>query len=293
MAIVKPGEGQGAVPLVQPPSVGNGIGQTHSIPSGVISFDDLRAKRQLLVCAYGLQKSGKSDFALRTGPGDAYLVVLDPNSIEIAKKVQRETGRHIHYKDFQWGTRITGAESDGNNAALRLWTEIQEFMQWACSQGSGTIVFDTETQLKKLCDYAFVGQNFRMAQDVRIARAMLRNDAMRALINVIRDSNLSAFFLERMDFKWRDEKPTDVLENKGWSQLPYDITTVCHFWFDLGVLSLEPVGLVSPFQMKIGMHGLNPDYAGTEWYRGQPPEDDPDGGEMSFQKLLDLTFGPE
>lgn len=284
MAVIKPEDTSGPlapVQAVQPPP-SNGVGQTHSVPAGVLDFSDLRAKRQLLIAISAAEKSGKTDWALRSGPGDAYLVVLDPNSIEIAKKVQRESGRRIHYKDFQWGTRIS------DSAAVQRWADIQEFVQWAVSQPAGTLVFDTETQLKKLCDYAFVGQDFKMAVDVRIARSMQRNDAMRALINVIRAGNLSATFLQRLGEKYVNDKPSGIMEPRGWGDLPYEITTVMRFWFDPATPAPA-----SPFRAYIGLHGPNPDYAGTEWYRGQPPEDDPEGGDLSFQKLLDLTFGPE
>ncbi len=257
-------------------------------------FTDTAPKRRMIIALSAAERTGKTSWPISSGPEPVFVFGMDPNTEDATKKVMRETGRDIRYERIEYPVVAT------QQAGRLVWDRIEALTnQVVKGYDQGTLVYDTETVLKRICDLAWVGPNFQMAENVRIARSQERNEAMTKLIRCITDSGMSGVFIQKLAPKWKDDKPTGELEPKGWGELNYAVKTVMRFWHQVGAVDGDG-NAVSPFQCYVGNNADDMSIAGMTFSRGPAdgsvpsvPEWSEDGwpSYLTFAALIDLTFG--
>lgn len=243
---------------------------TKPLPAGFVK-PDTAAKRRLIVNIQGPEKTGKTDWCLRTGPTPVFHIVLDPNGLEVAKKIIRDTGREIYTLSIPYSRNMDQA------AAVASWNALWGALEKALQYGSGSVVVDSATELDSLCRLAHFGK----LEKVPTFKYIERNKDMQAVMSAVYGSAMNCFFISKQKKQYTPDSKGESAWNgryelAGWDELPYSVQANLRTRMDEALLTAGE----HPFFVHVLVNNMNMDTAGTEYSTLDLP----------FEMLLDATF---
>lgn len=181
--------------------------------------DEVRpVPRRLIISSEGLEKSGKSHFAL-TGPDPIVYIDVDLGTEGVVEKFQAAGKKVLKYE-----VRIPKGESQ--EVYSTLWANVQQRLRKAYSLSQGTVVWDTCSELFELCRLARFG---RLTQ-VQPHNYMQVNSEWRDFLRVAFDSPMNTDFIHKQKAVWLNTTGADgklksiktrEVELAGFAEMPY------------------------------------------------------------------------
>lgn len=173
------------------------------------SDDVVEVPKRLVMSLSGLEKSGKTHFAL-TAPPPIIFFNIDIGTEGVVHKFQAD-GKRV----FVYDVRVRrGAQK---SAYETLWFELRSRMETAYKLGVGTIVVDTGTEAYELARLAHFGK----LTQVLPHHYTEVNAEWRELLRLAYDSTMSTVFVHKMKPKWVNDKRTADYELSGFSEMGY------------------------------------------------------------------------
>lgn len=166
-------------------------------------------KRRLIMSAEGLELTGKTHFALG-GPEPIIFIDVDLGTEGVIHKFQQAGKRIMIHKVY---VPKKAAKSDYEE----LWIKTKDIIRQAYSLSSGTMVWDTESEINELARLA----NFGKLTQVMPHHYAQVNRELRDIMDWAYDSSMSSIFLRKLKPKWVDGNRTKEYEGMGWGDMEY------------------------------------------------------------------------
>lgn len=244
----------GKAPLVQK-------APTTALPKGFTTFTDLRPKRRLIVVGVGMTGAGKTDWYLRTAPTPIYYLCLDPNGLEIAKKLVRD-GREIYPCSVEFTREM------GEAAAKKEWGKCEDAIDAALKANRGSLIIDTATEADELWRLA----NFGRLEQVSQYKYGDRNKWWKGFFNSAFASDMTVALIHKMKAEYVNDKKTGRFELAGWNGVEFEAQAVVHHEWD----EKERV-----FRLRVTKNNMNAELRGLETHAGI----------FTYSDFLDETYG--
>lgn len=165
--------------------------------------------KRLITSVYGLEKSGKTHFAL-TAPEPIVYFDIDLGSEGVVEKFKR-AGREI----LVWEVRVPKGEKQ--DIYESMWAEAKLRLTQAFSLGKGTVVIDTATEEYELNRLARFGK----LTQVLPHNYVQVNTEWREVLRQAFDSGMNAIFIHKMKSKYVQNVRTSEYEISGFGEMGY------------------------------------------------------------------------
>ena len=198
-----------AITPIVPASIAPGEGFTDPLVSGSSEV------HKHILNASGKAKASKTDWPLRTAPEPVWYICLDPNGLEIAKRL-RASGRDIRIK---YHNHKRPGEAD-QRTYIAGWNEFKRSWYAAINANKGTLVVDTGTEMYEECRLAHFGK----VEQIRGRYYGPVNTDMKVLFRDLQVSSLSACIIHKLKKEWVNDasgegRPTGNLVPAGWAEM--------------------------------------------------------------------------
>lgn len=204
----------------------------------------VKRKKRAIVRLAGQEKSGKTDWPIRTGKPPIFYLQIDPNSEFTVKKLVRE----LPDKDI----RVADFKVQGVTDFMDHWQKFRAAYEDALMFNDGTLIIDTETDMYELV---------RDAQFANIAHPIARdyapvNEAMNKLLNNAHASDMTVIFLTKMHDEWINDKSTGRKIPHGWNDMQYKVQVNLEAYRDVNAFAAWKAA---------GMKAMGADGSLTPW----------------------------
>jgi hypothetical protein len=223
-------------------AVDMGVVQATTRPSNVLgastSFKEVgneQAPRRLIMDLHGMERSGKTTFAL-TAPGPIAYMQLDPGGEDIVPKIRRQFPKKRlflskYYTDIKPGLSVAEVEA----IAAPVWLRFVQDFETALTQFR-TIVIDTSTELwelLRLAEFGKVGQ-------VKAIHYGPVNAAFRRLLRIPYNTACNVIFIHKMKRTYLNDTWNGKHERAGFGGTSYEVQLQARtFWDDEDGFQLE------------------------------------------------------
>jgi hypothetical protein len=233
--------------------------------------------RRLVCNIEGGEKSGKTDWFLRTAPEPVYYFCFDPNGMEIAKKIAR-LGRNISAVNF--GVPDRDQKPDFHK---RQWAEFRRLLTEALAGRTGSICVDSFTEV-----YDYV----RLAKYGKTEQIVARNygtiyDELNDILNEAYEAETVNFaIIHKLKPEFVNDKSTGGMILDGWKNAPYAVQANFQLLFDP---SMPAATLAGKFRIEVKNNNMNMNLNGWQ----SPPEmgSIPYTADwFTFETMLQMTF---
>lgn len=213
------------------------------LPTGFRTFADLTPKRTLIVMSYGMDGTGKTDHALRTGPEPVFHIITDPNAEAVHKRVARETGREMHYFMLDYNRADVPGLRGKADAEVKAswqadWKKFTDAYRSALSLRQGTLVIDTATEeyeLQRLAEFGRISQRGQNYGPI--------NREQKDLMRAAYESDLNVIFVHKMRKVYKGEGDnaswTGEWEPACWSDMRFEVEVRLRHTFEGGSFYVE------------------------------------------------------
>lgn len=208
-------------PAVNTNQPGVALSASPPAPSGYTSLLTLPPiAHRLIVSSWGQEKSGKTDWAIRTASQPVWFISLDPNGWGIAQRLAQELqidvrGTKIHH-------RIPVGKGSGSPEAAKAyrdqWDAIKKAWYEAIASGVGTLVVDTGTELREESILAHLGT---LEGAGRARNYGPVNADVRILFRDLFESPLSAVITHKTKDEWVNDTRTGKQLRHGWDGIEF------------------------------------------------------------------------
>lgn len=201
-------------------------------PSGYTSLLALPPiAHRLIIASCGQEKSGKTDWAIRTAPQPVWVISLDPNGYAVAQRLAQE--KDIDVRATKINHRVpVGKAGSGPEAAKAYrdqWDEFKKAWYTAVGSGVGTLVVDSGTEMREEAILAHLG-TIEGAGRARNYGPV--NADMKTLIRDLFDSPLSAVITHKMRDEWVNDVKTGNKQLRGWDDMEFQVQGNVECWLD-------------------------------------------------------------
>ena len=224
--------------------------------------------RRLVLAIDGLEKQGKTHFAL-TAPPPIYMLSFDAGSEGVVQKFQHQ--KAIHEAEYKVPRPKKGmTESQVIEQMDRVWEQFIEDYETALTEAA-TVVVDTASEMWELLRLARLGKLLQ----VKPHHYTQCNQEYRDMIRLAIDGTANLILLHKMKAEWLESNgkanKTGRYERLGFGETGFLAQMNAHSWRDLD----------GAFHLTLKDSRHNPDLAGA----------DLSGPMLNFDTLLDLVFG--
>ncbi len=187
-----------------------------------VTAADVLPKKRLIIRIGGLEKEGKTHFAL-TAPDPIALFNLDRGLEGVLDKFVG-MGKEIHVAEFKPHRVPAGSVDDVIAANLPIWKEIQEEYYNALDTDKyRSLVIDTDTKMYEIARLALFGK----LTQVKSHHYTLLNDQYRALVDRAYDCDKNVIFISKLKKQYKDNSKGDSAwtgkhEESGFTDLGYN-----------------------------------------------------------------------
>ena len=230
--------------------------------------------RRLICNVQGHPKSSKTHWVLASCPEPVHYICFDPNGMEIAKKIVRETGRDIRYLSV--GTPDRDQKPDYHK---KQWASFRAACRDALAVNKGTLVIDSFTEVYDAVRLSLFGKTEQIMQRNYGAVYAELND----IINEAYESDMSMAVMHKLAPEFVKETATGNYRLDGWKNAPYAVQANFEVMFDP---SLPPEPLAGRFRVCVLNNNMNMALNGWD-YMGTPFTED----WFTFDMMLTMTFG--
>ena len=166
-------------------------------------------KPRLIVSVEGLEKKGKTHFAL-TAPGPLALLNLDMGDEGVVKKFV--DSKLIFKQDYRRNRRMEQKDHQ------KLWEQLKSDFYTALDHPEiRTIILDTATDIWELCRLAVLGR-LSQVQPFQYGEA---NEEFKDLFKEAIGSNKNVILLHQVKKEYANNQPTGDYERAGFSKVGY------------------------------------------------------------------------
>lgn len=170
-------------------------------------------QRRLIVSTSGMEKSGKTHFAL-SGPQPIIYMNLDKENNPAITTYAQARGIEIYEQSF-YVTRGGANPASLQAANLPVWNAFKAAITEAWQVGKGTVVVDTDTQLYALLRLAFHG---KISQIPPFTYGIMYAE-LEDLLNIkAYNSGMCGVFIDKMGPVFEGK---GAMERKGYGNMPY------------------------------------------------------------------------
>ena len=155
------------------------------------SDDYVETPRRLVVSIEGKEKTGKTHFAL-TGPSPIIYFNVDIGTEGVVGKFQ-DQGKQILLYDVRVPREST------KDVWTHLWNDIKVRVRKAYDIRSGTVVWDTATEIYELARLAHFGR----LTEVKPSDYAVVNNEFREILRIAYDSPANTVFVHKVKAVWR------------------------------------------------------------------------------------------
>lgn len=169
--------------------------------------------KRVIMSLSGLNKTGKTDWVLRTAKEPVYYICLDPVGKVVADKIAKRWKRRIHIAEFRV-QRGLGQEVYG-----KIWDEVRAAYDAALAVNEGTVVVDTGTELSELLRLAELGK----LEQVQARYYGPVNAELKDMLKEAYGSDMSVVFIHKLRKEYVKDNWTGGYSPAGWNDMPYQV----------------------------------------------------------------------
>lgn len=215
-------------------------------PAGSFSLDGGPEHRRLIMDVHGLERHGKTHFAL-TAPGPIGYMQLDPGGIDVVPKLRRLYPRKAIYQASYFPDLTPGL---GTNEVERIAKPVWDRFAADYEQNLPilrTLIVDTGSEAWELLRLAEFGKT----TSVKPIHYGSTNAVFRRLIRIAYNYPCNVIWLHKMKRTYKDDKWNGEMERAGFGGLGYEVQIQARAFRD-----------EDGFQLAIEDCRQNPDLAG-------------------------------
>jgi hypothetical protein len=183
------------------------------------SDDYVESPRRLIVSLEGKTGTGKTDFSIRSAPMPIILINVDLGTEGVVGKFQ-DLGKQILIYDV----RVPREAS--KEVWSQMWSDFKVRIRKVYGLKSGTVVWDTASELYELCRL----NHFGRLTEVKPSDYAVVNNEWREVLRIAYDSPMNTIFIHKVKAVWKMQasssgrsslSKTDDFELMGFSEMEY------------------------------------------------------------------------
>ncbi len=183
------------------------------------SDDPIETPRRLVISLEGKTGTGKTDFALRSTPEPIIYLDVDVGTEGVVNKFQDMDKRILIYS-------VRVHREAGKDVWSQVWSDFKVRIRKVYGLKSGTVVWDTASELYELCRL----NHFGKLTEVKPSDYAVVNNEWREVLRIAYDSPMNTIFIHKVKAVWRMQSSssgrssltkTNDFELMGFSEMEY------------------------------------------------------------------------